>query len=283
MYRIKGVSAVVGNLTERVATLSAAGIFLLLPLLAGCSGPLSSLEPGGPSARASAWLWWGMFGLFGVIMLVVIGLWIYAMGRQPLEPDPQQDARNHTRWIVWGGLVLPISAMSVVLAFGVPMGQRMLPLPVAEGDPLQIEVTAHQWRWEVRYPDQGIRLENEIHIPAGEPVDLQLTSEDVIHAFWVPQLAGKLDMLPGRVNTLRLEADHPGRYRGVCAEFCGVGHSHMAFVVIAHGADDWQDWLSAGGRAEAAVTRAGEGADESVGESAGESTAEPVEQESSDD
>lgn len=250
------------NLLNRVATLRAAGIFLLMPLLAACSGPLSSLEPAGPSARAAALLWWGMFGLFGLIMVVVIVLWIVALRRQPGKTDPQQEARTHTRWIVGGGLILPIATITLVLAFGVPMGQRMLPLPLAEGEPLQIEVVAHQWWWEVHYPQQGIRLENEIHIPAGEPVDMKLSSEDVIHSFWVPQLAGKLDMFPGRVNTLRLEADRPGSYRGVCAEFCGVGHSHMAFVVTAHSATDWQNWLTTAGSGENEDENAGAGAEQ---------------------
>lgn len=236
-----------GTLFHRVATLPAAGTLLLMPLLTGCSGPLSTLEPAGPSARAAAWLWWGMFGLFSVIMVVVIALWLYATVRKPVETDPGRMARTHTRWIVGGGLVLPVAAITLVLAFGVPLGQRMLPLPLADGEPLQIEVTAHQWWWEVHYPQQGIRLENEIHIPAGEPVDLLLTSDDVIHSFWVPQLAGKLDMFPGRTNTLRLEADRPGRFRGVCAEFCGLGHSHMAFVVTAHNDSDWQRWLTSVG------------------------------------
>lgn len=234
-------------LSHSLARLSPPAIFLLMFSLTGCSGPLSSLEPAGPSARAAAWLWWGMFSLYGVIMVVVIVLWFYAIRRPPRPLDAGQERRLHARWIVGGGLVLPLTATTLVLAFGVPLGQRMLPLPVAGDEPLQIEVTAHQWWWQVHYPQQGIELENEIHIPAGKPVDLQLTSEDVIHSFWLPQLAGKLDMFPGRVNTLRLEADRPGRYRGVCAEFCGVGHSHMAFVVTAHAAGDWQAWLDAAG------------------------------------
>ena len=104
-------------------------------------------------------------------------------------------------------------------------------------------MTARQWQWEVSYPDTGVRLRDELHIPAGAAVDLHLTSEDVIHSFWVPRLGGKLDMFPGRTNVLRLQADEPGLYYGQCAEFCGTGHAHMKFTVRAHAPDEFDAWL----------------------------------------
>jgi cytochrome c oxidase subunit II len=215
-------------------------------LLAGCSGPMSALEPAGPGAQVGAWLWWGMFGFFTLVLVVVIGLWWHAMRRDPGQVDERQAQRIENRWIAWGGLVLPIGSIVVILAFGIPLGQRMLPLPPAEGEALRIDVTSHQWWWEVSYPGTDIVLENQLHIPAGVPVDLHLTSSDVIHSFWVPRLGGKMDMFPGRTNVLRLEANEPGIYHGSCSEFCGVGHAHMRFTVEAHAADDFRAWLEEG-------------------------------------
>jgi len=201
------------------------------------------LSPAGPNALSAAWLWWGMFGWFTLVLVVVIALWLYAIRRAP-EPVSKARARQvQNRWILWGGLVLPITSMAVILAFGVPAGHRMLPLPLAEGKALRINVTAHQWWWEVHYPDSGITLKDELHVPAGVPLDLHLTSADVIHSFWVPRLGGKLDMLPGRTNVLRLQADEPGTYRGQCAEFCGTQHAHMKFTITAYRPEDYQTWL----------------------------------------
>jgi len=94
----------------------------------------------------------------------------------------------------------------------------------------------------VYYPEQCIRLHNELHIPANTPVDIYVTSSDVIHSFWVPRLAGKIDAIPGHTSVLRLEADEPGDYRGQCAEFCGRGHAHMQFRVSAHSKTDFETW-----------------------------------------
>lgn len=217
-----------------------AAIATLLPL-AGCSGPLSALDPAGESARSAAWLWWGMLGLLGTIMLVVFALWFLALRLGPAKTEA--DAGRTARWwIIGGGLVLPMTVVVLILAFGIPLGQRMLPLPVAGGEPLQINVTARQWQWQVNYPDTGIRLTDEVHIPANTPVDLHLASDDVVHSFWVPRLGGKLDMIPGHTNVLRLQADEPGTYRGQCAEFCGTGHAHMQFRVVVHDQAGFRRW-----------------------------------------
>lgn len=183
-----------------------------------------------------------MFLWFTVVMFGVVGLWLYAISRTPEKVSEPRARKHQKRWVIWGGLVLPILSMTVIVAFGIPAGHRMLPFGPEEGDVFTVEVTAHQWRWEVHYPGAGIRLEDELHIPAQTPVDVRLTSADVIHSFWVPRLGGKLDMLPGRTNVLRLHADSPGTYRGQCAEFCGQGHAHMKFTVIAHSPEDFQTW-----------------------------------------
>ena len=182
--------------------------------------------------------------IFAVLtLIVVVTLWVYALRRKPGQLSDEQARRIQNRWIIGGGLILPITSMGVLLAFGIPIGHGMLPLPVEGGQVLRIEVTGHQWWWQVKYPGQGLEMRDELHIPAGQPVDLHLTSNDVIHSFWVPRLGGKLDMLPGRTNVLRLTADEPGIYHGQCAEFCGTAHAHMKFTVHAHAADDFAAWL----------------------------------------
>lgn len=216
---------------------------IALHFLAGCEGPLSTLDPAGPSAAMAAWLWWGMLGLFTLVFVGVCGLWIYAMLREPAELDEHHSRRVQRRWIIGGGLILPLASIAVILAFGIPAGHRMLPLPPQEGNALVIEVTALQWRWDVSYPGRGIQLEDRVVIPAGAPVDIHLTSKDVIHSFWVPRLAGKLDAIPGRTNVLRLEASAAGEYLGQCAEFCGLNHAHMTFTVEALPAAEFDAWL----------------------------------------
>ncbi len=217
-------------------------VLLLTALLAGCSGPLSSLDPAGPSARSGALLWWGMFIYASIVLVAVVGLWLYAMKRPADARDEAAQRRVHNRWIIGGGVILPTASIFILLLFGIPMGHRMLPLPPDNGPALRVDVIGHQWWWEVRYPNSTILLTNELHIPAGVPIDIHLSTADVIHGFWVPRLGGKLDAIPGRVNVLRLEADEPGVYAGQCAEFCGLHHATMKFTVTAHTPEDFERW-----------------------------------------
>lgn len=226
---------------ERVAPI---GLVFTPALLAGCSGPLSTLDPAGPAAASAAWLWWAMFAFATVVLVVVVALWLYAMRRDPGEVSDEAAQQVQNRWIIGGGFVLPLASITALLAFGIPAGHNMLPL-ASDEDVLRIDVTAHRWWWEVHYPDDDIALNNELHIPMGVPVHVHVTSEDVIHSFWVPRLAGKLDAIPGRTNVLRLQADQTGTFQGTCAEFCGVGHAHMDFIVEVHTEDDFDDWLEA--------------------------------------
>jgi cytochrome c oxidase subunit 2 len=113
-----------------------------------------------------------------------------------------------------------------------------------ESDATDIEVIGWMWWWEVRYPRLGIVSANEVHIPVGRPVRLTVSTADVIHSFWVPRLHGKLDLVPGRANTLRLDATEPGVYRGQCAEYCGLQHTRMGITVVAHDADSYATWTA---------------------------------------
>jgi cytochrome c oxidase subunit II len=141
-------------------------------------------------------------------------------------------------WLVLGGLVLPTIVLGPLLVFALISGERLLPsFPAGR---LQIEADARQWSWTFRYPDNGgAQTIGILHLPAGIPVKIIVTSEDVIHAFWIPRLAGKIDAVPGHANVLRIEADHPGRYQGLCNEFCGTGHTGMRFDVVVHPAAEF--------------------------------------------
>lgn len=219
------------------------GSIIILFFLSGCGGPQSALNPAGPSAQAVASLWWGMLSFFTLVLVTIVALWLYAMRRKPVSMTETQAHRIANRWIIGGGVVLPVVSVAVLLSLSIPMGYRLLPLPSEEQPPLRIEVTGQQWWWEISYSDRDVVTINQLHLPAGIPVDIHVTSADVIHSFWVPSLGGKIDAIPGRTNILRLEADAPGRLRGQCSEFCGVGHADMILLVEVHTPENFEAWL----------------------------------------
>lgn len=208
-----------------------------LPLLGGCAygGPQSMFGRGGPAAEQIESLWWLMFGLSMLVLAVVlVALWIAVFGKRADGPP-----LGSTRFVVLGGLVIPGVIFITLLVFSLRTTWN-LRTPPAD---VTIEVVGHQFWWEVRYPDDGFAIANEIYIPTGRPVHLRLLAEDVIHSFWVPSLHGKMDMLPDFANNFWIQADRPGRYRGQCAEFCGVQHAMMAFWVVALEPSAYDAWL----------------------------------------
>lgn len=219
---------------------------LALPLL-GCEGPLSTLQPAGPVAGSIATLGWVMLVGSLVLTAFMTALFLWVMRR------PRAASRLTARgWVLWGGLVLPGLVLPPLVVASVVIGERIRP---REAVP-RIEAHAQQWFWTFRYPDHGGGSTRDIlHLPAGQPVDIHITAEDVIHSFWVPRLAGKLDAVPGHTNVLRLQADSPGRLEGQCAEFCGLAHARMRFAVQVHAPADFAQALPApagAGRPEAA-------------------------------
>ena len=214
-----------------------AGLFAV----AACGGPQSALDPAGPAARDLADLWWVMASGAVAIFLVVVGCAIYATR---VAPRAHPDFAG-TWFILGGGVVLPVVVLTLLLTHSFLLGRdlsRTLPQ-----DALRIEVIGKQWWWEVRYlaagRDEPVISANELRLPVGEPVELILSASDVIHSFWLPSIAGKRDMIPGRVNTLVLEAEEEGIYRGQCAEYCGGPHALMAFYAIAAPPYDFAAWL----------------------------------------
>jgi cytochrome c oxidase subunit 2 len=209
-------------------------------VLSACSGPQSALDTAGPGARRLAGLWWGLFGVSAVVFAVVVFLIVWAL---VLRRGPDVQPRSGgDRGVVVAGAVIP--ALVLVAAFVAGLVVMDAGRAPPEAEELTIEVTGHQWWWEVTYPEQGFVTANELHIPVGRPVTLQLRTDDVIHSFWVPSLSSKTDLIPGTTNEMWLQADRAGTYRGQCAEYCGVQHAGMAFLVIAEPPEQFDRWLA---------------------------------------
>lgn len=215
---------------------------------------MNALDPSGKGADAIAALWWVMFALSLIPVVIVV----VALGRVVLHrrrgdegdrPAPAvADEQSDRRIILLGGVALPVVLLLPVAAMMIATAQGR----ETSGEPaLEIEVTARQYWWDLRYPTPGsvrltdgetFRTANELHLPVDRPVDLVVHSTDVIHSLWVPELDGKIDTIPGRVNRLRVEATKPGVFEGRCAEFCGESHTNMRLVVVAHRQDDFEAW-----------------------------------------
>ncbi|MBA3325811.1 MAG: cytochrome c oxidase subunit II [Rhodobacteraceae bacterium] len=213
---------------------------LMAGSLAGCSGIQSAWAPAGPDAQSVVTLGNVMFIGGALILALVIGLTAIAI----LAPPERRRWLAGRRAVIWGGIVFPSVTVTALLVYGLSV---MATTPrAARGPALSIEVSGERWWWRVRYLDEtgdaDFVTANEIRMPTGRPVEFRLSSPDVIHSFWAPKLGGKLDMIPGRVNVFRLEADAPGLYRGQCAEFCGLQHALMAFDVVALAPDDFETW-----------------------------------------
>ncbi|MDQ7263747.1 cytochrome b [Paracoccus sp. PS-1] len=208
----------------------------MVPFLAGCEGPLSSLAPAGPAAAQIAVLWWAMLAGAVLITLMVLAL-VWRGFAAPPHPRP-----GESFWIHGMGLGFSLAVLAAVVGAGIWVGERLQARPDPEA--IRVEAIARQWDWRFRQPGPDGRMvetRGQLHIPAGRPVDVVIRSEDVIHSFWVPRLAGKMDALPGRDNLLRIQADAPGLYHGTSAEFSGTGYAGMRFEVLVWPPDDPPD------------------------------------------
>jgi cytochrome c oxidase subunit II len=211
--------------------------------------PRSMLESAGPHAGGVESLWWLFFWVStAVYVLVVIATAVAALHRRR-PADPRDPGGSHRA----GQIVAMATGVSLVLLFvllvsSVRTGRYSIQ-GLADPSHVAISVTGQQWWWQVEYespiPSQTFVTANELHIPTGRPVLLKLQSADVIHSFWVPNLAGKKDLIPGHQTELWIQADRAGVYRGQCAEFCGHQHAHMGIVVIADTPGKYSRWLDA--------------------------------------
>ncbi|HEU5002502.1 MAG TPA: cytochrome c oxidase subunit II [Actinomycetota bacterium] len=193
--------------------------------------------------------WWILFGISAAVFAIVLGLMMVALARRhrPVPADeaagkhPEDEPAWGGSFILFSGVVVP----AIILAgtFGLTLHEMNVLSSPGHHAAMTITVTGHDWWWEARYPGGAITA-NEIHIPTGEVVRVRLLTADVIHSFWVPQLQTKTDMIPGRTNETWLETGQPGRYRGQCAQFCGLQHAHMIFYVVADPPDTFATWLA---------------------------------------
>ncbi|MBB3309601.1 cytochrome c oxidase subunit 2 [Rhizobium sp. BK196] len=215
----------------------------LLLLLSGCSSPQSVLEAYGQAAIALKELIVFIVAVAIIIWLAVVVFMAFALLRR--QRQPVLDSRSERRTMIVVATVTAATAL-VVAILTVASFYTTRALNSDGTADLTITVRAQQWWWQFIYADQDQRqmfqTANELHIPVGRTVRLHLQASDVIHSFWVPSLAGKLDLIPGRENILTLRAEKPGVYRGQCAEFCGLQHGHMAFLVIADDDDAYRHW-----------------------------------------
>ena len=227
-------------------------------LAAGCAveAPASNstpslLDANGPGAAIIRDEWWILSGVGTAIWMLVLALLFVALLRQRarraraadmLEAAPDAHAGGGTRWIWLGGIALPLVVLLGVFALNVRDLQALAAPPSPATAAVRIE--GHRWWWKVEYPDLGITTANQLYIPVGQAVQVALTSADVIHSFWVPQLQFKRDLIPGQTNTLWLQADKPGVYRSLCAEYCGLQHAQMHFMVVALEPAAYEQWIA---------------------------------------
>lgn len=219
-----------------------AALLISLPVVAN-AGMQSVLDAKGKDAEQILEIAWVLFVGGGLIFGAVMVLGLLAL----FGPASMRESLGRRAWVIGGGIAFPVIVLSALLIYTFIAASRMVQAP----DPpaVRIEVIGELWWWRVKYLDvEGktiLETANEIRIPAGQPVDLRLVSNNVIHSFWVPNLAGKIDMIPGHVNQLHIQADAPGVFRGQCAEYCGAQHARMAFHVVAHAPDEYDAWLEA--------------------------------------
>lgn len=195
-----------------------------------------------------------------VIWVAVTLLALYAARNK----RPRWSVSTGYRLIIGGGVILPTVVLAALLAYGLSGIGRLSPAPVAEA--LAIEVSGEQWWWRVRYGGPAgslVELANEIRLPVGQRIDVTLTSDNVIHAFWIPSLAGKVDMIPGRTTRISLEPTRTGSFRGVCAEYCGASHALMGFAVEVMERVAFDAWLTgqSAGAGQPATSEASRGRD----------------------
>lgn len=211
--------------------------------------PENILAPGGPAAARLADLGWLVLGVFTLVSIAMWALvfWTASRRRGSLDTHLPWNAGADQRWITIGGFLVPAIAFGTIF---VVMLRTMNAFPMGHGEmgarPADIRVIGHQWWWQIEYLDPRVAREtvtaNEIHVPIGRPVDIELRSYDVIHSFWVPRLHGKVDLVPGSITRIRIQADAPGLFPGQCGEYCGPQHAHMAMLVVAEPAADYERW-----------------------------------------
>jgi cytochrome c oxidase subunit 2 len=243
---------------RRFASL-AAGVAVAVAI-SGCHTLESSFDVHGPAAERISHLSMFMTVLFIVTTAIMWILFGYAFYRRrgDLTEHAPIDSSGGEMWIAVGGIAIPLVVLTILFVWGLDL-LRAFPIHGMHGDSNHhamadsmkpdILIVGHQWWWEIHYLNDDHSLEvttaNELHLPVGQPVNIRLETRDVMHSFWVPQLHGKVDLIPGQPNFLRIEASEPGEYQGQCAEYCGAEHARMRILAIAQPPDEYNAWLEA--------------------------------------
>jgi cytochrome c oxidase subunit II len=222
-------------------------------MLAGCGGRQSAIARDGKAASEILDLFWTFLAVCTIVwILVVLAMAIGAWRRRSLEDATRDPLAPHRRDTMAARVVAAAVGATAVILVALTVLSYFTSRSIAtlaEHPAVEIRVTGHQWWWEVTYddpkPDRQVTTANEIHVPVGERVKIELEAGDVIHSLWIPNLAGKKDLIPGRQNDLDLLVERPGVYRGQCAEFCGLQHAQMALTVIAEPRPAYEAWQTA--------------------------------------
>jgi cytochrome c oxidase subunit 2 len=235
---------------------SAAGLMLIS--LTGCTSVQSPFETHGPAAQRIAGLSWFMTILFlvvSVIMWALLGFAFYKRRGTLAEHGPI-DERGGEMWIAIGGAAIPLLILTLLFVLGLQL-LRDFPIHGMHGGAMHaemqqsmkpdIQIIGHQWWWEIHYLNDDVSKDvttaNELHLPIGRDVNIEVETHDVMHSFWIPALHGKVDLVPGMKNYIRLQASEPGSYTGQCAEYCGAEHARMRLLAVAQQPDEYQAWL----------------------------------------
>ncbi len=217
--------------------------------VSACTGPQSALIPAGRDAAQIA-------DLFTVMTIGALIVWaaVIAIAVYTIRVRESHSQRAANLLIIGGGVAAPTVVLGALIAYGMPLVPAVLSVP-SEGA-FSVRVTAKQWWWRFQYrtPAGLVETANELRLPVNERIEVELVSPDVIHSFWVPSLAGKMDMIPGRLTRLAIEPTQTGTFRGACAEYCGASHALMAFSVIVMEPRAFREWLD--GQARPAVSPA---------------------------
>jgi cytochrome c oxidase subunit 2 len=234
---------------QRRSRILVAAVLCWTTILSGCSGIQSALDTHGSQAQALARLFWLFTAVLALVWLATMVALLLATlrGRRRRDDGLLQSGPPPGR-PMWTTFSISLAAGTVILVglSVLSLGGQAHIYARDSAPAVRIRIIGHQWWWQVRYDEgdsaRAFDTANEIRIPVGVPVEVKLATADVIHSFWIPSLAGKLDLIPGRENVLNIEADKPGLYRGQCAEFCGRQHATMAMFVIALLPDEFEKW-----------------------------------------
>lgn len=229
------------QISQRTQTKRVLFVLGVVWLLTACHPDTTAVfNPAGAGAREINILWWWLLGLGVFTYVLVMGILVLGLVWRRMSSE-RNSSKNGRYLIIGGGVIFPAIVLLIIYVMTFDT-MRDLSL-IAGPEPVAVSVIGHQWWWEVEYPDDDVITANEIYIPTDQTVVFELTSADVIHSFWVPQLHGKMDLIPGQTNTWELHAEEPGDYWGICAEFCGTQHAKMLFLVTAVPPNEFDAWL----------------------------------------